>query len=66
VTEEVEPEPAAEQPTAEEPMAEQPGADQPAPGIRLKSAVRIAAFDVVGPLIAYALLRAGGLSAVTA
>ncbi len=71
VTEEVQPEPAAEQPpaqepTAEEPTAEQPGAEQPAPGIRLKSAVRIAAFDVVGPLIAYALLRTAGLSAVTA
>ena len=58
---EVEPEPTAGQPTAE-----QPGAEQPLSGTKLKSAARIAAFDVVGPLIAYALLRKAGLSAVTA
>ena len=52
--------------TAGQPTVEQPGAEQPAAGTRLKSAARIAAFDVVGPLIAYALLRKAGLSAVTA
>ena len=52
--------------TAGQPTVGQPGAEQPAAGTRLKSAARIAAFDVVGPLIAYALLRKAGLSAVTA
>jgi hypothetical protein len=61
VSEEAEPEPTTGQPTAE-----RPGAEQPPAGTRLKSAARIAAFDVVGPLIAYALLRKAGLSAVTA
>ena len=60
----VEPEPTAGQPTTE--TTEQPGAGQPLAGTRLKSGARIAAFDVVGPLIAYALLRKAGLSAVTA
>ena len=45
---------------------EQSGAEQPAAGTRLKSTARIAAFDVVGPLFAYALLRKAGLSPVTA
>ena len=45
---------------------DQPGVGQPLAGTRLKSGARIAAFDVVGPLIAYALLRKAGLSAVTA
>ena len=61
VSEEMEPEPTVGQPTAE-----QPGAEQPPAGTKLKSAARIAAFDVVGPLFAYALLRRAGLSAVTA
>ena len=61
VSEEAEPEPTAGQPTVERPVAEQPPA-----GTRMKSAARIAVFDVVGPLIAYALLRHAGLSAVTA
>jgi hypothetical protein len=61
VSEDTEPEPTAGQITVE-----QPGAGQPAAGTRLKSAARIAGFDVVGPLIAYALLRKAGLSAVTA
>ncbi len=52
--------------TARETTVEEPGAEQPAAGTRLKSAARIAAFDVVGPLVAYALLRKAGLSAVTA
>lgn len=52
--------------TARQTTAEQPGAEQPAAGTRLKSAAWIAGFDVVGPLIAYALLRQAGLSAVTA
>jgi len=56
-----EPEPIGGQPTTVPPAAGQPPA-----GTRLKSAARIAAFDVVGPLIAYALLRKAGLSAVTA
>jgi intracellular septation protein A len=51
---------------AGQPTVAQPGTERPAPGTRLKSAARIAAFDVVGPLIAYALLRKTGLSAVTA
>jgi intracellular septation protein A len=45
---------------------EQPLAAQSVAGTRLQSAARIAAFDVVGPLIAYALLRKAGLSAVMA
>jgi intracellular septation protein A len=61
VSAEVEPDPTAAQPTAGK-----PGAEQPPAGMRLKSGVGIAAFDVVGPLIAYALLRKVGLSAVTA
>ena len=61
VSEEAEPEPTAGQPTAESPVA-----DQPPAGTRMKSAARIVGFDVVGPLIAYALLRHAGLSAVTA
>jgi hypothetical protein len=61
VSEDVTPEQTAGQPTVQ-----QPGAEQPAAGTRLKSAARIAGFDVVGPLIAYALLRKAGLSAVTA
>lgn len=60
MSEGAEPEPTAGQP------AGQPGAELPPAGTRLKAAVRIAAFDVVGPLIAYALLRKAGLSAVTA
>ena len=68
---EVEPEPTAGQPTAGPPTAEPPtagppGAEQPPAGTRLKSAIRIVCFDVVGPLIAYAILRKAGLSAVTA
>jgi hypothetical protein len=78
---EVEPEPTAGQPTAGQPTAGQPtagqptagsptagppGAEQPPAGTRLKSAIRIVGFDVVGPLIAYAILRKAGLSAVTA
>ena len=51
---------------ARETTVEEPGAEQPTAGTRLKSAARIAAFDVVGPLVAYALLRRAGLSAVTA
>ena len=51
---------------ARETTVEEPGAEQPTAGTRLKSAARIAAFDVVGPLVAYALLRKAGLSAVTA
>lgn len=58
---EVEPEPTSGQPTTE-----LSGARQPLAGTRLKSAARIAAFDVVGPLIAYAVLRKAGLSPVTA
>jgi hypothetical protein len=60
VSEGAEPEPTAGQP------AGQPGAELPPAGARLKAAFRIAAFDVVGPVIAYALLRKAGLSAVTA
>ncbi len=58
---ELEPEPTAGQPTTE-----QSGAGQPLAGTKLKSGARIAAFDVAGPLVAYALLRKVGLSAVTA
>ena len=36
--------------TARETTVEEPGAEQRAAGTRLKSAARIAAFDVVGPL----------------
>jgi hypothetical protein len=61
VSEEAELRPTTGQPTTEQPVAEQPPA-----GTRLKSAARIPTFDVVGPLIAYALLRQAGLSAVTA
>ena len=60
MSEGAEPEPTAGQP------ARQPGAELPPAGARLKAAVRIAAFDVVGPVIAYALLRKAGLPAVTA
>jgi hypothetical protein len=51
-----------------QPTVAQSGPDDvpPTAGSRLKSAARIAGFDVVGPLIAYALLRKAGLSTVTA
>jgi intracellular septation protein A len=57
----VEAEPATGQSTAA-----QPESAEGTSSTRLRSAARIAALDVVGPLIAYALLRKAGLSAVTA
>jgi hypothetical protein len=45
-----------------EPIAERP----PAGTAGLKSAAKIAIFDLVGPLVAYILLRKAGMSAVSA